>query len=104
MPAIDTGASVGRLVAEDISRAEVFERWGIDFCCGGGAPLDSACAKKGIPLSDLVKDLESNDSSDKSDSSSDWASASLTALADHIVATHWPARLRMRTANTIRSF
>ena len=31
--------AVGRLVAERPSRARVFEKFGIDYCCGGRKPL-----------------------------------------------------------------
>ena len=87
MPVIDTHAPVGRLVAENIARAEVFERWGIDYCCGGETPLDTACAKKGLPLPRILTDLESSDTSE-SGTETDWSGASISALADHIEQTH----------------
>lgn len=37
--------------------AEVFEKYGIDFCCGGNRTLQSACEKKGINTEDVETDL-----------------------------------------------
>jgi len=45
--------TVGELVAADYRKAEVFKRFGIDFCCGGGRTVEVACQKKGIPYSTL---------------------------------------------------
>lgn len=50
--------TVGELVAEDYRTATVFKRHGIDFCCGGGATLERVCAKKDLPVDDLVNALE----------------------------------------------
>jgi regulator of cell morphogenesis and NO signaling len=42
------GISVGRLVAERPSRSRVFERLGIDYCCGGKWPLGESCERLGL--------------------------------------------------------
>lgn len=39
--------TVGQLVVERPGRARVFERFGIDYCCGGKAPLAKACKARG---------------------------------------------------------
>ena len=60
--------TVGELVAADYRKAEVFKRFGIDFCCGGGRTVEEACQKKGIPYSTLENELlkveQENGSSD----------------------------------------
>ena len=38
---------VGDIVAGDYRTAAVFEKHGIDFCCGGAVTLAAACADKG---------------------------------------------------------
>jgi regulator of cell morphogenesis and NO signaling len=38
-----TTTTVGEMVAADFRRAAVFERFGIDFCCGGRRSLTDAC-------------------------------------------------------------
>lgn len=45
-----TGETVGQIAAKDIRKAEVFEKYGIDFCCGGKKSLKQACEEKGLDL------------------------------------------------------
>ena len=49
--------TVGALVAADYRKAEVFKRFGIDFCCGGGRTVKEACEKQGVSYSDLEAEL-----------------------------------------------
>jgi regulator of cell morphogenesis and NO signaling len=51
--------NVGDIVAEDYRRAGVFKKHGIDFCCGGGIPLEEACARKNINVDEVERDLNS---------------------------------------------
>ena len=45
-------SKVGDWVAENINYAGVFDRYGIDFCCGGGRSLEEACEARGVdPIS-----------------------------------------------------
>jgi regulator of cell morphogenesis and NO signaling len=88
MSAISTHDTVGHLVAERPSRSRIFERWGLDYCCGGKKPLDQACAEKSIDLHAVMRDLLENDTRPPADPETDWLSASLDSLADHIVETH----------------
>lgn len=46
--------SVGEVVAEDYRRAEVFKRFGIDFCCGGNRPVEEAAHEKGVQCDQLL--------------------------------------------------
>lgn len=80
-------ATVGQLVTERPSRSRIFEQWGLDYCCGGNKSLAQACEEKGVSLQTVLDDLRRNDTQ-ASDEPVDWASASLSALADHIEATH----------------
>lgn len=50
--------SVGEWVAADFRLASVFTRHGIDFCCGGGQPVDQACAEHGIGLETLLHEAQ----------------------------------------------
>ncbi|MCC6455745.1 MAG: iron-sulfur cluster repair di-iron protein [Caldilineaceae bacterium] len=49
--------TVGAVVAANYRAAEVFTKYGIDYCCGGDKPLDQACAEKGISPSDLLNEV-----------------------------------------------
>jgi regulator of cell morphogenesis and NO signaling len=42
------GVTVGELAAADVRKAEVFKKYGIDFCCGGKKTLQQACAEAGV--------------------------------------------------------
>lgn len=61
MNRIDTNTSVGALVREKPSRSRVFDRFGIDFCCGGKVSLEQACTERGIPLDQVVAAIELDD-------------------------------------------
>lgn len=78
---------VGQLVAEKPSRSRVFERLGIDYCCGGKQDLRTACAEKELNPNEVLKDLEASDSS-STGTETDWTKESMTALCDHIVKVH----------------
>jgi regulator of cell morphogenesis and NO signaling len=85
--ALSIDVPVGRLVAERPARSRVFERLGIDYCCGGKLPLADACVRRGFDPADVLRDLEACDAGAVGDET-DWGEASLTALADHIEAVH----------------
>jgi regulator of cell morphogenesis and NO signaling len=77
------------LVVERPSRARVFEKLGIDYCCGGKKPLASAIAERGLDAEVVVAELEKEQASaDGVPGERNWATASLTDLCDHIERTH----------------
>lgn len=45
-------------VAEDYKTAEVFSKYGIDFCCRGNRTIDDACKKDQIDKEALLSDLD----------------------------------------------
>ena len=85
--AFDEGRSVGEIVAERISRAAVFEKFGIDYCCGGATPFGEACEKAGVAVCDVVGALIESDEA-LTDDAVDYASLSLTDLCNHIEEAH----------------
>jgi regulator of cell morphogenesis and NO signaling len=54
---IDAQKTVAELVDERGSRMQLFERLGIDFCCGGKKPLAEACAEKGLDVDSVVQTM-----------------------------------------------
>jgi regulator of cell morphogenesis and NO signaling len=78
--------TVGEIVSDDIRTATVFKKHGLDFCCGGGEKLETACQKKGADLEAIVADLELVLSDEKS--SDDFQAMPLNKLVDHIFNTH----------------
>ena len=79
--------TVGQLVAEKPARAVVFERVGIDFCCGGKLLLEDACRNRGLKVSEVLNLLDLADSTGET-VQDNWAVFSLSNLCDHIVAKH----------------
>lgn len=83
---------LGSFVAERPSRARVFERFGLDYCCGGKRPLFDACTEKGVDAHEVLRELfEEDHNEDKVRRIAehfDWSKASLTDLANHIEHTH----------------
>ena len=79
--------TIGDLVAKDYRAAGVFEKYGIDFCCGGKVALSAACREQGIDMAQLLQDLAqaSNQPVDRSQNYGAWE---LPFLADYIVNTH----------------
>lgn len=79
--------TVGEIVAADFRTATVFEKYGIDFCCGGKVALAATCSEKGIDLAGISRELElvQDQPAERSQNYSAWA---LPFLADYIVNTH----------------
>ena len=83
---IDPETTVAALVLERPGRARVFERFEIDYCCGGKTPLRAACADRGLELDDVLGALEESGAAAGDDV--DWSAATLETLCDHIVSHH----------------
>ena len=80
--------TVGELVAERPERARVFERLGIDYCCGGKQTLAAACAQLGLSPETVLAQLESAAASSVAAGEAAPASLTLTALCEQIVQLH----------------
>ena len=50
--------TVSQIVRNDYRTADVFKKWGINYCCGGNLPLQEACAVKNIALTVIEEDLQ----------------------------------------------
>lgn len=55
---INGNTSVGEIVKANFKTAQVFDKNGIDFCCGGGISIDEACKKSKVEMNKLVPELE----------------------------------------------
>jgi regulator of cell morphogenesis and NO signaling len=81
--------SVRDLALEIPGATRVFENMGIDYCCGGAATLESACASAGIMTADVVRALaEASEHRSKSGGLKDWQSAPLSDLINYILEKH----------------
>ncbi|HEX6913715.1 MAG TPA: iron-sulfur cluster repair di-iron protein [Chitinophagaceae bacterium] len=54
---LEKGETVGQIAAKDIRKAEVFKKYGIDFCCGGKKSLKEVCAEKGLDEATVEAEL-----------------------------------------------
>ena len=66
----------------------IFEKLGIDYCCGGGTSLADACVKAGVTVDEVLDSLKTTERSEGTVGGGEWQKASDTALIAHIVETH----------------
>ena len=52
------GPTLGELAAADIRKAEVFKKYGLDFCCGGKKSLRQACEDKSLNITQVEQELQ----------------------------------------------
>ncbi len=79
--------TIGGFVADDYRTARVFEKYGIDFCCGGNVSLGAACRQKGIDVISILWEIEAV-KSEPVDRSQNFAAWDVPFLADYIVNVH----------------
>ncbi len=79
--------TLGQLAAKDLRKAQVFKKYGLDFCCGGKKTVKEACREKGIDVTKVEQELQQADRMPASRPLpyTDW---SPSFLADYIVNTH----------------
>ena len=83
------GASfVTDIVTNDYRTAEVFRKYGIEYCCGGKWPLEMVCHTKNIDLKILIKELEEATRSIQLPNSLPFNEWEIDFLADYIVHVH----------------
>jgi regulator of cell morphogenesis and NO signaling len=80
---IDPQSQIAAIATAHPETIRVFQRHGIDFCCGGKRHLAEACAERGLAASAVVADLESS-LLDSSPGDRDWTAAPLAELVEHI--------------------
>ena len=79
--------TLGQIAAKDLRKAQVFKKYGLDFCCGGKKTVKDACIEKGLDVVTIEQELQRADTlpSSRPIPYTDW---SLEFLADYIVYTH----------------
>lgn len=84
---ITENTSVAEIAAAVPASVRVFERHGIDFCCGGKKTLGVVCEEQGLSLAELADSIERAAASAAVEPQ-DWTRAPLHVLIDHIVTTY----------------
>jgi len=81
---IDSATLVADIAARHPRSIDVFERHGIDFCCGGRRPLREVCREKGLDPAALAAEVAAA-AATETPADRAFADAPLSDLLDHIV-------------------
>ena len=79
--------TVREIALNQPSSIRVFERFGIDYCCGGRKPLAVACKEQDVDIEALLAAL-AQAATEPSPEETDWNKASLEELTAHINSKH----------------
>ncbi|HEX6718996.1 MAG TPA: iron-sulfur cluster repair di-iron protein [Pyrinomonadaceae bacterium] len=86
---ITTGMTVREVAIELPQATRLFEKFNIDYCCGGNQPLADACASAGVDVDNVMEMLaEVTQFTSQDERTLDFQNASLTELIAHILNTH----------------
>ena len=72
---------------ENSSATRVFEKLGIDYCCGGDKSLEEACQTAGLAFEQVQRELDSAQQQCQP-TARDWQREPLSELISHINSTH----------------
>jgi regulator of cell morphogenesis and NO signaling len=79
--------TVAEIAANSLAAVRVFEKYEIDYCCGGKRPLVDVCREKGLQAEMVQSDLDAALANNEAPAR-DWNTAPLAGLVEHIVSTH----------------
>jgi regulator of cell morphogenesis and NO signaling len=79
--------TIKEIVTGDFRTAAIFEKYSLDFCCGGGKTIEQACREKSVDPAIVLEDLRKA-SGDHAGGANRFGAMELDALIDHIVTTH----------------
>src|SRR5690242_5007255 len=79
-------ATIGQIAAETPASVRVFERYGIDYCCGGRVAFDEACRGRGLEVEAVRAEIERE--APAAEDQTDWTKAPVNDLIDHILEKH----------------
>lgn len=81
-------STVGELVARQPARARLFEKLGMDYCCGGNIPLAAACDAQGHDTNMVLAMLEGLDLASGEPGEPELLSLDAGQLSEHITERH----------------
>lgn len=81
---IQLDSKIGQIATEYPLATRVFARHRIDFCCGGGKPLEEVCGRLGLDAQTVLAEIEREIAS-TSKSQASWNEAPLNDLIQHIL-------------------
>jgi len=81
--------TVREVALENPAATRVFEKLGIDYCCGGNQSLEQACRKANLPIEQVLDALEMAEQAGRATQKiHDWQIEPLADLVAHIKSTH----------------
>ena len=88
---VDHATPLGEIVRDQPAAGELFERLGLDYCCGGRRTLAEACTRHGLDpatVAALLNALPRAGADERPREPHDVARASITDLCEHILTRH----------------
>lgn len=79
--------TVREIALEQPASIRVFEKFGIDYCCGGRKPLAQACEERSIETEAVLAAIQEA-TGNGDNTGRDWTQASLETICNHIVEKH----------------
>src|SRR5690349_18966142 len=80
--------TVRELALESSFATRVFERLGIDYCCGGNKALEEACRAANLSVDNVQRELDTATRGAQPSAGRDWQREPLSELIAHINGTH----------------
>ena len=87
---ITESTPVAEIAAAVPASVRVFQRHGVDFCCGGKKPLGVVCEEQGLSFAEVASAIEEAAAAPVTEPQ-DWSRVPLHVLIDHIVNTYHDA-------------
>ena len=81
-------STLADIVTARPSLARVLEARGLDYCCGGNATLQDACAVEQLDADAVLAEVIAGAADAEAGSAPEWATMSVVELVDHLEATH----------------
>ena len=77
--------SIGEICSKDLRKAQVFKKYGIDFCCGGKKSIKQVCKEQNLDLKEVIEALETKNGVENN---IDFLNLELDNLIDYIIINH----------------
>jgi len=85
---IEADSFISDIVRHDYRTADVFRKYGIDFCCGGKWPLDIVCKNKNLEVEMVMGELQNIVRQASSNAALDFGNWEIDFLNDYILNLH----------------